>query len=102
MPHEGIPGGARRGTRWCRPGGARRDSSRGGLSVRQGVKFTENVVADPDLTHAVEGATLLIFVLPHQASWMPPPPVPPPPPRAPPPDPGAPTTCVAASASSCC
>merc|ERR1719217_1294215 len=31
-----------------------------------GIKFTENVVADPDLSHAVEGATLLIFVLPHQ------------------------------------
>merc|ERR1719478_1851333 len=31
-----------------------------------GIKFTDNVIADPDLTHAVEGATLLIFVLPHQ------------------------------------
>merc|ERR1740139_1768094 len=31
-----------------------------------GVKFTDNVVADPDLTNAVQGATLLIFVLPHQ------------------------------------
>merc|ERR1719231_1351927 len=31
-----------------------------------GVKFTDNVVADPDLTHAVQGASLLIFVLPHQ------------------------------------
>jgi len=31
-----------------------------------GIKFTDNVIADPDLAHAVEGATLLIFVLPHQ------------------------------------
>merc|ERR1719478_804336 len=31
-----------------------------------GIKFTDNVIADPDLPHAVEGATLLIFVLPHQ------------------------------------
>merc|ERR1719487_608380 len=30
------------------------------------IKFTENVVADPDLTSAVTGSTLLIFVLPHQ------------------------------------
>ena len=39
---------------------------------RQGVKFTDNVVADPDLTNAVQGATLLIFVLPHQVTWTPP------------------------------
>jgi len=31
-----------------------------------GIKFTDNVVADPDLTSAVTGASLLIFVLPHQ------------------------------------
>jgi len=31
-----------------------------------GIKFTDNVIADPNLSHAVEGATLLIFVLPHQ------------------------------------
>merc|ERR1719463_838270 len=31
-----------------------------------GIKFTDNVIADPDLSHAVQGATLLIFVLPHQ------------------------------------
>ena len=37
-------------------------------SVAQGVKFTDNVVADPDLSHAVQGATLLIFVLPHQVA----------------------------------
>ena len=40
-------------------------------SVVQGVKFTDNVVADPDLSHAVQGATLLIFVLPHQVAWWP-------------------------------
>ena len=32
----------------------------------QGIKFTENVVADPDLASAVTDATLLVFVLPHQ------------------------------------
>ena len=55
-------------------------------SVVQGVKFTDNVVADPDLSHAVQGATLLIFVLPHQVAWTaplprfntPPDPAPPP------------------------
>jgi glycerol-3-phosphate dehydrogenase (NAD+) len=31
-----------------------------------GIKFTENVVADPDLASAVTDATLLVFVLPHQ------------------------------------
>merc|ERR1719487_1252494 len=31
-----------------------------------GIKFTENVVADPDLTSACQGASLLVFVLPHQ------------------------------------
>lgn len=31
-----------------------------------GIKFTPNVIADPDLTHACTGSTLLIFVLPHQ------------------------------------
>jgi len=30
------------------------------------IKFTENVVADPDLASAVSGATMLVFVLPHQ------------------------------------
>ena len=32
----------------------------------QGIKFTENVVADPDLTSACTDASLLVFVLPHQ------------------------------------
>merc|ERR1719453_2927218 len=31
-----------------------------------GIKFTDNVVADPDLTSAVTDASMLIFVLPHQ------------------------------------
>ena len=31
-----------------------------------GIKFTENVVADPDVTSAVKDATMLVFVLPHQ------------------------------------
>jgi len=31
-----------------------------------GIKFTDNVIADPDLTNAVTDSTLLIFVLPHQ------------------------------------
>jgi len=31
-----------------------------------GIKFTDNVVADPDLSSAVADSTLLIFVLPHQ------------------------------------
>jgi len=31
-----------------------------------GIKFTDNVVADPDLPSACEGATMLVFVLPHQ------------------------------------
>merc|ERR1719231_391879 len=31
-----------------------------------GIKFTDNVVADPDLTSAVTDSSLLIFVLPHQ------------------------------------
>merc|ERR1712087_1062477 len=31
-----------------------------------GIKFTENVVADPDLASACEGATMLVFVMPHQ------------------------------------
>merc|ERR1719331_1084281 len=31
-----------------------------------GIKFTDNVVADPDLTNACQGATMLVFVLPHQ------------------------------------
>ena len=34
--------------------------------VAQGIKFTDNVVADPDLSSAVADSTLLIFVLPHQ------------------------------------
>merc|ERR1711871_6705 len=32
----------------------------------KGIKLPENVVADPDLGSAVTGATMLIFVLPHQ------------------------------------
>merc|ERR1711988_834015 len=31
-----------------------------------GIKFTDNVIADPDLTNAVQDATMLVFVLPHQ------------------------------------
>ena len=31
-----------------------------------GIKFTENVVADPDVTSAVKDATMLVFVMPHQ------------------------------------
>mmetsp|Transcript_54523 Transcript_54523/g.90402 ORF Transcript_54523/g.90402 Transcript_54523/m.90402 type:complete len:370 (+) Transcript_54523:30-1139(+) len=31
-----------------------------------GIKFTENVVADPDLASACDGATMLVFVMPHQ------------------------------------
>merc|ERR1711871_1186763 len=31
-----------------------------------GIKFTDNVVADPDLASACTDATLLVFVLPHQ------------------------------------
>ena len=31
-----------------------------------GIKFTENIVADPDLASACTDATLLVFVLPHQ------------------------------------
>merc|ERR1719454_1176611 len=31
-----------------------------------GIKFTPNVVADPDLASACKDATLLVFVLPHQ------------------------------------
>jgi glycerol-3-phosphate dehydrogenase (NAD+) len=31
-----------------------------------GIKFTENVVADPDLASACTDATMLVFVLPHQ------------------------------------
>ena len=36
------------------------------LSPAQGIKFTDNVIAEPDLPEAVRDATLLIFVLPHQ------------------------------------
>ena len=32
----------------------------------KGAKFTPNVVADPDLASAVQGATMLCFCLPHQ------------------------------------
>jgi glycerol-3-phosphate dehydrogenase (NAD+) len=32
----------------------------------QGIKFTDNVIADPDLASACSDATLLVFVLPHQ------------------------------------
>jgi glycerol-3-phosphate dehydrogenase len=32
----------------------------------QGIKFTENVVADPDLPSACQDATMMVFVLPHQ------------------------------------
>ena len=60
---------------------------------RQGVKFTDNVIADPDLTNAVQGATLLIFVLPHQVTRTP---------RLSRPDPVQPRpTCAAAPASIC-
>ena len=46
---------------------ARRPSlSRTNFVLAQGIKFTPNVIADPDLTHACTGSTLLIFVLPHQ------------------------------------
>ena len=31
-----------------------------------GIKFTENIIADPDLPSACTDATLLVFVLPHQ------------------------------------
>jgi len=31
-----------------------------------GIKFTENVVADPDLPSACQDATMMVFVLPHQ------------------------------------
>ena len=31
-----------------------------------GIKFTENVIADPDVTTAVKDATMLVFVMPHQ------------------------------------
>ena len=31
-----------------------------------GIKFTENVIADPDVTSAVKDATMLVFVMPHQ------------------------------------
>ena len=61
---------------------------------RQGVKFTDNVIADPDLTNAVQGATLLIFVLPHQVTRTPR--------LSRPPDPVQPRpTCAAAPASIC-
>ena len=40
--------------------------SRTNFVLAQGIKFTPNVIADPDLTNAVTGSTLLIFVLPHQ------------------------------------
>lgn len=36
------------------------------LPFLQGIKFTDNVVADPDLASACTDATLLVFVLPHQ------------------------------------
>ena len=55
----------------CRWVGVRTAHAVGRPSVVQGVKFTDNVVADPDLSHAVQGATLLIFVLPHQVAWWP-------------------------------
>ena len=32
----------------------------------QGIKFTDNIIADPDLASACTGASLLVFVLPHQ------------------------------------
>lgn len=32
----------------------------------KGAKFTENVVAVPDITEAVKGATMVCFCLPHQ------------------------------------
>ena len=65
-------------------------------SVAQGVKFTDNVVADPDLSHAVQGATLLIFVLPHQVACTAPLP------RAnTPPDPAAPPAALDAAPAPC-
>jgi glycerol-3-phosphate dehydrogenase (NAD+) len=30
------------------------------------VKLPDNVIADPDLAHSVHGATILVFVVPHQ------------------------------------
>ena len=36
------------------------------LDLSQGIKFTENIIADPDLANACTDATLLVFVLPHQ------------------------------------
>ena len=36
------------------------------LDLAQGIKFTENIIADPDLANACTDATLLVFVLPHQ------------------------------------
>jgi glycerol-3-phosphate dehydrogenase (NAD+) len=32
----------------------------------KGIKFTENVVADPDLASACKDSTMLVFVMPHQ------------------------------------
>jgi len=40
--------------------------ARRGSPSSQGIKFTDNVVADPDLASACTDATLLVFVLPHQ------------------------------------
>lgn len=33
-----------------------------------GVKIPDNIIAEPDLLKAVEGATLLVFVLPDNVS----------------------------------
>ena len=40
--------------------------ARRGSPSSQGIKFTDNVVADPDLASACTDATLMVFVLPHQ------------------------------------
>ena len=48
------------------PAAQRPSLSRTNHVLAQGIKFTPNVIADPDLTNAVTGSTLLIFVLPHQ------------------------------------
>lgn len=34
------------------------------------IKLPHNVVAVPELMNAVDGATLLVFVIPHQVSWV--------------------------------
>lgn len=34
-----------------------------------GVQLPDNVVAVPDMKEAVDGATALVFVMPHQCEW---------------------------------